>query len=115
MTKQEELKQLQARKVALLTIMASSDAHAAKCAKLGKKFSTQYPDDYAAYVAANEEYQTVEQRVSNLEFEISIEENPESETVTDGTATTADTSIPAEPEPAADDEQPQADNNGEEE
>ena len=73
MSKQEELKQLQNRKVALLTIMASSDAHAAKCAKLGKKFQTQYPDDYAAYTAANEEYQTVEQRISELEFEISVE------------------------------------------
>lgn len=74
MNKQEELKQKQARMVELLTIMASSDAHAAKCAKLGKKFQTQYPVDYAAYVAANEEYQAVEQRAKELEFEISLEE-----------------------------------------
>lgn len=74
MNKQEELKQKQARMVELLTIMASSDAHAAKCAKLGKNFQTQYPEDYAAYVAANEEYQTVEQRVKELEFEISLED-----------------------------------------
>lgn len=75
MTKQEELKQLQTRKVALIAIMASSDAHAAKCAKLGKEFQTQYPEDYAAYVAANEEYQTVEQRINALEFELSLDED----------------------------------------
>jgi conjugal transfer/entry exclusion protein len=76
MNKHEELKQKQARMVELRTIMASSDAHAAKCAKLDKKFQTQYPEDYAAYVAANEEYQAVEQRVKELEFEISLEEEP---------------------------------------
>mgnify|MGYP003325365362 CR=1 FL=1 len=74
MSKKEELSQLQARKVALLTTMQKSDAHAAKCAKLGNDFQTEYPDDYAEYVAANEEYQTVEQQINNLEFEISLEE-----------------------------------------
>ncbi len=73
MNKHEELKQLQARKVALLTVMASSDAHAAKCAKLGKKFQTQYPEEYAEYTAANDEYQSVERSISDLEFEISLE------------------------------------------
>lgn len=74
MTKKEELSRLQARKVALLTTMQKSDAHAAKCAKLGIDFQTEYPDDYAEYVAANEEYQTVEQQINNLEFEISVED-----------------------------------------
>lgn len=74
MTKKEELSRLQARKVALLTTMQKSDAHAAKCSKLGVDFQTEYPDDYAEYVAANEEYQTVEQQISNLEFEISLED-----------------------------------------
>lgn len=74
MTKKEELSQLQARKVALLTTMQKSDAHAAKCAKLGNDFQTEYPDDYAEYVAANEEYQTVESRIAALEFEISVED-----------------------------------------
>ena len=74
MSKKEELSQLQARKVALLTIMQKSDAHAAKCSKLGVDFQTEYPDDYAEYVAANEEYQTVEQQINNLEFEISLED-----------------------------------------
>lgn len=73
MNKHEELKKLQARKVALLTVMASSDAHAAKCAKLGKKFQTQYPEEYAEYTAANEEYQSVERSIADLEFEISLE------------------------------------------
>lgn len=74
MSKKEELSQLQTRKVALLTTMQKSDAHAAKCAKLGNDFKTEYPDDYAEYVAANEEYQTVEQQINNLEFEISLED-----------------------------------------
>lgn len=76
--------------VELLTIMASSDTHAAKCAKLGKKFQTQYPEDYAAYVAANEEYQAVEQRVKELEFEISLEEEPTSEATMEEPAATAE-------------------------
>lgn len=74
MTKKEELSRLQARKVALLTTMQKSDAHAAKCSKLGVDFQTEYPDDYAEYVAANEEYQTVERQINNLEFEISLED-----------------------------------------
>lgn len=74
MTKREELKQLQIRKVALLSIMASSDAHAAKCIKLGKKFQTQYPEEHEAYCAANAEYQEVEQQINNLEFELSVED-----------------------------------------
>lgn len=74
MSKKEELSRLQARKVALLTTMQKSDAHAAKCSKLGVDFQTEYPDDYAEYVAANEEYQTVEQQINNLEFEISLED-----------------------------------------
>lgn len=90
MNKHEELKQKQARMVELRTIMASSDAHAAKCAKLGKKFQTQYPEDYAAYVAANEEYQAVEQRVKELEFEISLEEEPTSEATVEEPAATAE-------------------------
>lgn len=73
MTKQEELKQLQSRQVALLTTMSKSDARAAKCSKLGKKFQTQYPDDYAEYVAANEEYQTVEARIAEIEAEMQSE------------------------------------------
>ena len=74
MNKQDELKQQQARQVELLTIMSSSDAHAAKCAKLGENFREEYPEDYAAYVAANEEYQTVERRIKELEFELSLED-----------------------------------------
>lgn len=90
MSKQEELKQMQARIVELRTIMASSDAHASKCAKLGKKFQTQYPEDYAAYVAANAEYQAVEQRVKDLEFEISLEEEPINKATAEEPAATAE-------------------------
>ena len=83
MNKVEQLEKLQARKVELLTIMAKSDKHALKCYKLGKKFQTQYPEEYAEYVAANEEYQQVERDINNLEFELSLEENG---TESEGTA-----------------------------
>lgn len=98
MSKKEELSRLQARKVALLTTMQKSDAHAAKCAKLGKDFQTEYPDDYAEYVAANEEYQTVEQRIDNLEFELSVEnenvfnENGTQDSESEGANVNADSS-----------------------
>ncbi len=45
MSNKEQLEQLQARQVELQTIMARSDAHAAKCIKLGKRFSTEYPEE----------------------------------------------------------------------
>ena len=46
--------------------MASTDAYAAKCIKLGKKFSTQYPEEYAGYVEANEEYNRNEKALAEL-------------------------------------------------
>ena len=49
---QEELNKLQSRQLELLALMGKSDAHAAKCAKLGVKFSDEYPDDLEEYEAA---------------------------------------------------------------
>ena len=40
--------------------MRKSDEHASKCNKLGRKYSTQYPEEYAEYIQANEEYNTNE-------------------------------------------------------
>lgn len=74
MNKRDSLTRLQTRKVELLTIMSQGDAHAAKCYKLGKKYQTQYPEEYAEYIAANEEYQTIEQQIAELEFQLSTEE-----------------------------------------
>lgn len=53
---QEQINALESRQLELQAKMASTDAHAAKCVKQGKKFSTQYPDEYAEYLEANEEY-----------------------------------------------------------
>ena len=46
--------------------MASTDAHAAKCVKLGKKFSAQYPEEHAEYEAANAEYNSNEEALAEL-------------------------------------------------
>ena len=41
-------------------IMAESDAYAAKCMKMGLTFREEYPEEYTAYEAAREEYNTLE-------------------------------------------------------
>ena len=46
--------------MALQAIMAESDAHAAKCMKMGLTFREEYPEEYTAYEAAREEYNTLE-------------------------------------------------------
>jgi len=66
MSTQENISALESRQLELLAIMASSDAHAAKCAKLSKKFSTQYPEEYQEYLAANEEYNANEITLADL-------------------------------------------------
>lgn len=77
MSNKEQLEQLQARQVELQTIMARSDAHAAKCIKLGKKFSTEYPEEKSAYEAANAEYNANEVVMAELEAAIAAEETEE--------------------------------------
>ena len=73
MTNEENLSRLQARQLELLTLMGKSDAHAAKCAKLGVKFSDEYPDDLKEYEAANAEYNSNEETISSLEMQILAE------------------------------------------
>jgi hypothetical protein len=46
--------------------MGKSDAHAAKCAKLGVKFSDEYPDELKEYEAANAEYNSNEEVISTF-------------------------------------------------
>jgi hypothetical protein len=70
---QEELNQLQSRQLELLQIMSKSDAHAAKCAKLGVKFSDEYPDDLKEYEAANAEYNSNEETISALKMQVLAE------------------------------------------
>ena len=50
--------------------MSKSDAHAAKCAKLGVKFSDEYPNDLKEYEAANAEYNSNEETISALEMQV---------------------------------------------
>lgn len=63
MTRQEKdnaLQRMAERKMALLATMVESDAHAAKCMKIGLTFREEYPEEYTAYEAAREEYNTLE-------------------------------------------------------
>lgn len=75
---QDKINALEARQLDLRAIMARSDAHAAKCAKLGKKFSIQYPEEYEEYMKANEEFNENEKTLVKLyadrDFEQSLDE-----------------------------------------
>ena len=73
MTNEENLSRLQARQLELLALMGKSDAHAAKCAKLGVKFSDEYPDELKEYEAANAEYNSNEEVISTLKIQIQSE------------------------------------------
>ena len=66
MTTQETINALESRQLELRAIMRSSDAHAAKCAKLDKKFSEEYPDAYSEYVSANTEFNENEATLAEL-------------------------------------------------
>ncbi len=56
MTTTEQIATLESRQLELLKAMRQSDAHASKCTKLGKSFAEEYPEEHAAYAAANDEY-----------------------------------------------------------
>ena len=67
MTNEEKLSALQSRQLELLALMGKSDAYAAKCAKLGVKFSDEYPDELKEYEAANAEYNDNETMLAQLQ------------------------------------------------
>lgn len=77
MNKQEELNKLQSRQLELMAQMKASDAYSCKCQKLGLVFSEAYPNDYAAYILANNEYNENEPKIVTLEEDI----NKENDTV----------------------------------
>lgn len=58
--KQSALQRIAERKMALQATMVESDAHAAKCMKMGLTFREEYPEEYVSYEAAREEYNTLE-------------------------------------------------------
>lgn len=66
MTTQEQINALESRQLDLRAEMGKSDAHAAKCTKLGVSFAETYPEDLAAYNAANAEFNANEQTLTGL-------------------------------------------------
>lgn len=63
---QDKINALESQQLALQTVMASSDAHAAKCTKLGLSFQTEYPDEFTEYSAARVEYNDNEAILAEL-------------------------------------------------
>lgn len=62
--------ELESENLGHLATMAKSDAHAAKCSKLGVSFGETYPDDLAEYRAASEQYNANEEEIARLEAEL---------------------------------------------
>ena len=63
----ELLRKANEQQLHLLSVMAKSDAHASKCAKLGLTFSEEYPEEYAEYCSAREQYNANQDRIAELE------------------------------------------------
>ena len=61
------LRQANEQQLNLLSVMAKSDAHASKCAKLGLVFADEYPEEYAEYCSAREQYNANQERIAELE------------------------------------------------
>lgn len=70
----QQISVLESRQLRLQAIMASSDAHASKCIKLGRSFQEEYPSEYTEYVAAREEFNRNEVALASLQDELTIEE-----------------------------------------
>lgn len=66
---------LEERLLNLASIMAKSDNHASKCAKLGLSFQKEYPTEYDEYCEARISYNKVEEELALLE-EVEIEDLP---------------------------------------
>lgn len=73
MDTREEIQRLEERQLELLSVMRRSDDHAAKCAKLGRSFEHDYPEDYAEYTAANSEYNDNETKMAELAVRLEAE------------------------------------------
>ena len=61
------LRQANEQQLELLSVMAKSDAHASKCAKLGLIFAEEYPEEYKEYCNAREQYNVNQERIAELE------------------------------------------------
>lgn len=73
MNTREEIQRLEERQLELLSVMRRSDDHAVKCSKLGRSFEHDYPSEYAAYVAANREYNANETQMAELAVQLEAE------------------------------------------
>ena len=73
--KNELLRQINEQQLNLLSIMAKSDAHASKCAKLGLIFADEYPDEYKEYCSARIQYNVNQEHIIELENTF-IDEEP---------------------------------------
>lgn len=67
METQHQINALQSRQLELRAVMAQSDDRASKCFKSGVSFRETYPEDFARYQAANEEYNANEITLAGLE------------------------------------------------
>ena len=63
----ELLRQANEQQLNLLSVMAKSDAHASKCAKLGLVFADEYQDEFKEYCSAREQYNANQERITELE------------------------------------------------
>ncbi len=81
MDTRDQINALESRQLELQAIMASSDAHAAKCTKLGLDFGETYPEELLAYSAAREEYNANEVILAELYRQLEEEERQETESV----------------------------------
>ena len=63
----ELLRQANEQQLELLSVMAKSDAHASKCAKLGLTFADEYTEEYEEYCSAREQYNANQERIAELE------------------------------------------------
>ncbi len=62
--------ELESENLGHLATMAKSDAHAAKCSKLGVSFAETYPEDLAEYRNASELYNENEKSIEALKKEL---------------------------------------------
>lgn len=58
--KNEQMRLLDEQLLHQSSIMSASDAHANKCVKIGLVYKDTYPDEYAQYIIARDEYNKLE-------------------------------------------------------
>ena len=71
--KEERMARVQERLLELASVMSKSDAHAAKCVKLGLSYKDNYPNEYDEYTQAREDYNQLEKELVALES-VEVEE-----------------------------------------